>query len=33
MNELTTIPLTKDVRDKLKQYGMKGETTMTFSSA
>ena len=26
MNEVTTIPVTKDVRDRLKQYGMKGET-------
>lgn len=26
MSEATTIPVTKDVRDRLKQYGMKGET-------
>ena len=26
MGEATTIPVTKDVRDRLKQYGMKGET-------
>lgn len=26
MSEVTTIPVTKDVRDRLKQYGMKGET-------
>ncbi|MFY1111582.1 MAG: DUF7557 family protein [Methanosarcinaceae archaeon] len=26
MSETTTIPITKDVRDRLKQYGMKGET-------
>jgi hypothetical protein len=26
MGETTTIPVTKDVRDRLKQYGMKGET-------
>jgi hypothetical protein len=26
MSEATTIPVKKDVRDRLKQYGMKGET-------
>lgn len=26
MSEATTIPVTKDVRDRLKQYGKKGET-------
>jgi hypothetical protein len=26
MSEATTIPVTKDVRDRLKKYGMKGET-------
>lgn len=26
MSEVTTIPVTKDVRDRLKQYGKKGET-------
>ncbi|HEY9207361.1 MAG TPA: hypothetical protein VIO58_15730 [Candidatus Methanoperedens sp.] len=26
MNELTTIPITKEVRDMLKSYGTKGET-------
>ncbi|MDD3247609.1 MAG: hypothetical protein PHF18_12275 [Methanosarcina sp.] len=26
MSEATTIPVTKDVRDRLKQYGLKGET-------
>jgi hypothetical protein len=26
MSEVTTIPVSKDVRDRLKQYGMKGET-------
>lgn len=26
MSEATTIPVTKDVRDRLKQYGIKGET-------
>jgi hypothetical protein len=26
MSEVTTIPVTKDVRDRLKRYGMKGET-------
>ena len=26
MNEITTIPITKDVRDMLKSYGFKGET-------
>jgi hypothetical protein len=26
MSEATTIPVTKDVRDRLKQYGMKVET-------
>ena len=26
MSEDTTIPVKKDVRDRLKQYGMKGET-------
>ena len=26
MNEVTTIPITKAVRDMLKSYGLKGET-------
>jgi hypothetical protein len=26
MNEITTIPITKEVRDMLKSYGLKGET-------
>ncbi len=26
MSEATTIPLTKDIRDRLKKYGLKGET-------
>lgn len=26
MSEATTIPVTKDVRDRLKKYGLKGET-------
>lgn len=26
MNEITTIPITKEVRDMLKSYGFKGET-------
>ncbi len=26
MNEITTIPITKKVRDMLKSYGLKGET-------
>ncbi len=26
MNEVTTIPITKEVRDMLKSYGLKGET-------
>jgi len=26
MNEITTIPITKTVRDMLKSYGLKGET-------
>ncbi len=26
MSEDTTIPVKKDVRDRLKQYGMKGKT-------
>lgn len=26
MNEITTIPITKNVRDMLKSYGLKGET-------
>lgn len=26
MSEATTIPVTKEVRDRLKQYGKKGET-------
>ncbi|MFY1111884.1 MAG: DUF7557 family protein [Methanosarcinaceae archaeon] len=26
MSEATTIPLTKDIRDRLKKYGHKGET-------
>jgi len=26
MSEATTIPVTKDVRNRLKQYSMKGET-------
>ncbi len=26
MNEITTIPITKEVRDMLKSYGSKGET-------
>ncbi len=26
MNEMTTIPVTKEVRDMLKSYGTKGET-------
>jgi hypothetical protein len=26
MNEITTIPITKEVRDMLKLYGLKGET-------
>ncbi len=26
MSEATTIPVTKDVRDRLKKYGTKGET-------
>ncbi|MHC1757864.1 MAG: hypothetical protein AB9861_20990 [Methanosarcina sp.] len=26
MSEATTIPVTKDVRDRLKKYGMKGKT-------
>ena len=26
MNEITTIPVTKEVRDMLKSYGTKGET-------
>lgn len=26
MNEVTTIPLTKTIRDMLKSYGTKGET-------
>jgi len=26
MSEATTIPVIKDVRDRLKQYGKKGET-------
>jgi len=26
MSEVTSIPVTKDVRDRLNQYGMKGET-------
>jgi hypothetical protein len=26
MNEITTIPVAKDVRDRLKQYGIKRET-------
>jgi len=26
MNEMTTIPVTKEVRDMLKSYGSKGET-------
>ncbi len=26
MSEATTIPVKKDVRDRLKQYGIKGET-------
>ena len=26
MSEVTTIPVKKDVRDRLKQYGTKGET-------
>lgn len=26
MSEATTIPVTKDVRDRLRQYGIKGET-------
>lgn len=26
MSEATIIPVTKDVRDRLKKYGMKGET-------
>ncbi len=26
MNEITTIPITKEVRDRLKSYGLKGET-------
>jgi hypothetical protein len=27
VNEVTTIPVTKDVRDRLKQYGKNGETS------
>ncbi len=26
MNEITTIPITKEVREMLKSYGLKGET-------
>ena len=26
MNEMTTIPITKEVREMLKSYGLKGET-------
>ena len=26
MNDITTIPITKKVRDMLKSYGLKGET-------
>ncbi len=26
MNEITTIPITKEVRNMLKSYGLKGET-------
>ena len=26
MNEITTIPVIKEVRDMLKSYGLKGET-------
>lgn len=26
MSEATTIPVTKDIRDRLKQFGIKGET-------
>ncbi|WP_440955967.1 DUF7557 family protein [Methanosarcina sp. Mfa9] len=26
MGEITTIPISKDVRDRLQQYGMEGET-------
>ncbi len=26
MNEITNIPITKEVRDMLKSYGLKGET-------
>lgn len=26
MNDITTIPIQKDTRDKLKELGMKGET-------
>lgn len=26
MNEITTIPITKAVRDMLKSYGLKGDT-------
>ncbi|AGF97955.1 DUF7557 family protein [Methanosarcina mazei] len=26
MSEATTIPVTKEIRERLKKYGMKGET-------